>query len=72
MLEGGTGEVNITQMLEQKADELKMRVQVLDKALELMITGELHLPMEAMQTIKTHYITKAERALTGETLQVTR
>lgn len=64
--------MNITQMLEQKADELRMRVQVLDRALELMITGELHLPMEAMQTIKTHYITKAERALTGDTLQVTR
>ena len=72
MLKGGTGEVNITQMLEQKADELKKRVQVLDKALELMITDELHLPMEVVQTIKTHYITKAERALTGETLQVTR
>ena len=64
--------MNITQMLEQKADELKKRVQVLDKALELMITDELHLPMEVVQTIKTHYITKAERALTGETLQVTR
>jgi len=68
--------VNITQMLEQKADELERRVKVLDKALELMITGGLHLPTlmssEAVQTIKAHYITKAERALTGETLQVAR
>lgn len=67
--------MNITQMLEQKADELERRVKVLDKALEMALAGGRVASMEseAVQQMKGVYIAQAELLLlAGETLQVTR